>query len=138
MCNWEKLQKVDIGSNEELCKSCNTNLTDIASFIFKDEIHAEPKYWQELCECRSCGTKFVMHYDIFDSGGHIYQRIFSEDINNEQYSWTEDLNKEQKKEISDHLENCEICKERLAQEQLAEALVNDFMKSLRKKLKGRK
>lgn len=136
--DWEKLQKVDIGSSEELCQHCNADLTDIANFAFKGEIRAEPRYWQELCECDGCGNLFVMHYDIFDSAGHIYQRVFSEDINNENYSWTEDLTEEQKKEVSAHLKTCEICNERLSQEQLAEAIVKEFMTTLRRKLRGKK
>ena len=133
---WGNLQKIDIGSTEELCQHCNANLTDIANFVFKDEIRAEPRYWQELCKCKGCGQKFVMHYDIFDSAGHIYQRVFSEDINNAHYSWTEDLTEEQKTEISGHLKDCVVCNDRLSQEQLAEAVVKDFMQNLRKKLRG--
>lgn len=136
--NWEELQKIDIGSDEELCQHCNTDLTDIANFTFKDEIRTEPRYWQELCECGVCGHKFIMHYDIFDSAGHIYQRVFAEDINNVDYKWTEDLTEEQTKEISNHLKDCPICNDRLSQVQLAEALVKVFMVNLRKKLKGDK
>lgn len=138
MQDWEKLQKVDIGSTEELCQFCNADLTDIANFTFKDEIRAEPRYWQELCECGGCDQKFVMHYDIFDSAGHIYQRVFSEDINNVHYNWMEDLTEEQKTEITSHLKDCTICNDRLSQEQLSEAVVKEFMQNLRKKLKGKK
>jgi len=136
--DWEKLQKVDIGSSEELCRNCNTDLTDIANFTFQDEIHTEPRYWEELCQCSGCKEKFVMHYAIFDSGGHIYQRIFSEDINNENYDWTTDLTEEQKKEISDHLKDCKVCGERHSQEQLADALMKELMQNLRKRLRNKK
>jgi len=135
--DWESLQKIDIGSTEELCSICKSNLTDIANFAFKDEIRTEPRYWQELCKCRKCGAKFIMHYDIFDSVGHIYQRVFTEDINNEHYSWMENLTDEQKAEVSEHLKDCEICNDRLSQEQLGEAVVKEFFSTLRKKLKGR-
>ncbi len=134
--DWESLQKVDIGSTEELCSNCNSDLTDIANFAFKNEIRTEPRYWQELCKCRKCGVKFIMHYDIFDSAGHIYQRVFTEDINNEHYSWMENLTDEQKAEISTHLKDCEICNDRLSQEQLGEAVVKEFFSTLRKKLQG--
>ena len=135
--DWEKLQKVDIGSTEELCRHCNADLTDIANFIFKNELRSEPRYWQELCECQGCDTQFIMHYDIFDSGGHIYQRVFSEDVNDLEESWVESLSEGQRVEVQNHLENCEVCKERLSQEQLGEALVKEFMQNLRKRLKGK-
>ncbi len=131
MPDWKKLQKVGIGNVEELCKECNSDLTDIANFIFDKEVHNEPTYRQELCKCLGCSTQFIMHYDIIDSGGHIYQRVFSEDINNDRYSWQEDLTEEQKGEISKHLESCEVCRERLTHEQLAEAWLKDFMQNLR-------
>jgi hypothetical protein len=78
-----------------------------------------------------------MHYDIFDSTGHIYQRVFTEDINNDHYSWMENLTEEQKTEVSRHLKDCKICNDRLSQEQLGEAVVKEFFSTLRKKLKRR-
>ena len=135
--NWENLQKVDIGSTEELCQHCNTDLTDIANFTFKDDLRAEPRYWQELCECKGCGKSFIMHYDIFDSGGHIYKRVFSEDINNDHHSWMEDLTDAQRVEIQNHLINCDICNDRLNQEALEGAVVKELMQNLRKKLRRR-
>lgn len=136
--DWESLQKVDIGNTEELCEHCNSDLTDIANFTFKDEIRTEPHFWQELCKCQKCGAKFIMHYDIFDSAGHIYQRVFTEDINNEHYSWTENLTDQQKVEISSHLKDCKTCKDRLSQEQLGEAIIKEFFSTLRKKIKKEK
>ena len=134
MKKWKKCQQVDIGSSEELCKNCNTNLTDISNFIYNGENHSEPDFWQELCKCKKCGTLFVIQYNIFDSGGHIYQRVFAEDMNDTSHSWQEELTDEQKLRVGKHLEGCKICRDRLSDEQLAGAWVKDMFDGLKEKI----
>jgi len=138
MHKWDNYQKVDIGSTEELCSKCNTDLSDMANFICMEEIRNEPEYMQQLCQCKGCEKEFILHFGIFDSGGHIYSRVFANDINDENYSWQDNLTKEQIRVISDHLKNCATCKDRYSEEQLAEAWMKELMDSLRQKSRDKR
>lgn len=127
---WDNLQHVNINSNKAFCNECGIDLLDIDNFIYLEKIIKKPLYWEELCQCK-CKTSFVLHYDIFDNKGHIYPRIFSEDVNNPDYNWQETLNDEQKKVISNHLLICQTCRDRLSDEILTDAWFRGFLKELR-------
>lgn len=127
-----KIQVVDINKNEAPCAKCGANLIDISNFVYDGKSNARPTYIEELCKCRKCNTQFIMHYDIFDSEGHIYSKIFTEDINNEEYSWQDALTEEQKKKVSEHLKYCNECLDRLSQEMLTDAWLKSFITHLRK------
>jgi len=125
------MQIVNINSDHALCKRCGSNIIDIANFSFDGEIISEPTYREEKCRCRHCSAPFLLHYDFFDADGHIHPRVFSEDINNPLYHWSEILADNQKKVISEHLRDCKICQDRLDQELLTDAWLRDFMEQLR-------
>ena len=115
------LHKVNINQESDACKTCGANILDIANIAYDGEHKMDPRYREELCHCRACGTKFIIHYDLFDPEGHVYARVFSEDINNREFKWQDLLNKEQLDGIASHLGSCEICKDRLSEEMLNDA-----------------
>lgn len=124
---------VDINSETARCKGCGANITDVANFTFTEEVYSEPTYREEVCKCKHCGTSFLLHYDIFDSEGHVFTRVFSEDINNPDYHWPEALTDSQKKLVSEHLESCIICQDRLENDLLTDV----WLKSIITQLKGK-
>jgi len=124
---------ININSNNAPCPNCGVNLLDIKNFIFNGKVDNMPTYIEEYCSCRHCGAPFILHYDLFDSKGHIFSRVFTEDINNMAYNWQDSLTDEQKKMISGHLEGCNICLDRLSHEILTDAWLKSFIASLRKK-----
>jgi len=128
---WDKLQHVDVGNEDEYCRCCKSDILDVANFTYNGEVRSEPTYWEELCVCKKCNNSFVIHYDIFDADGHIYSRVFSEDINNKSYKWQETLTDAQKEIIAGHLESCDICRDRLSAEMLSDAWLSSFMEGLR-------
>ena len=134
---WDLLQHVDVSKEEVLCQKCEADILDMANFTYAEKYVAKPTYWEELCKCKVCGTLFVMHYDIFDPEGHVYPRVFTEDINNPDYKWQDTLTDEQKRNLSEHLEACHICKERLSAEMLSDAWLGSFMENLRKELRSK-
>ncbi len=131
--DWNKLQHINICNEDEYCIHCKSNILDLANFTYEGEVKSEPTYWEELCVCKSCNTSFIIHYDIFDAKGHIFSRVFSEDINDINYKWQETLTDAQKDIIAEHLENCEKCRKRLCAEILSNAWFSNFMDELRKK-----
>ncbi len=135
MHKWGKLQTVDINEEMVLCQNCGTNIIDIANYIFDNDMIAEPYYWEERCVCKGCGNQFILQYNIFDKGGHIYSSVFSEDINNPEYHWLDKLSDAQKEIITEHITECGICRERLSQELLADAWLKDLIENLRQRQK---
>ena len=124
-------QIVDINEDIVLCDHCGTNLIDVANYTFDGNTVSESYYWDETCTCKGCNSKFILRYNIFDKEGHIYPSIFSEDINNPEYNWQEILNDIQKEVITEHLTDCEVCRDRLSQEMLSDAWFKDFIESIR-------
>ena len=119
---WPKdLQMVNVIKNKERCKRCGTNILDIANFKYSNKFFSTPNYREELCECKNCGTPFILRYNLFDEDGHVYRRVFSGDINNPKYNWQDNLTEEQIKTIAEHLESCQICARRLSEEMLSDA-----------------
>jgi len=133
MHKWGKLQVVDINEEIVLCRICGTNIVDIANYIFDNETIAEPYYWEERCTCKGCANNFILRYNVFDKEGHIYSSVFSEDINNPEYNWLDKLSDSQKEVITEHITACEVCRERLSQELLADAWLKELIESLRQK-----
>jgi len=126
-----KIQIVNINTDHASCVRCGSDINDITNFSFDGEIISEPTYREEKCRCKHCNAPFLLHYDLFDADGHIHPRVFSEDINNPFYHWSEILSDNQKKVISEHLKDCGICQDRLNQELLTDAWLKDFMEQLR-------
>jgi len=131
MNKWGGLQVVDINEETVLCNNCGTNILDIANYFFDHETVAKPYYWEELCVCKGCGNNFILRYNIFDKEGHIYSSVFSEDINNPEYHWLDQLNDSQKEVITDHIKDCDICRERISQELLADAWLKELIHTLK-------
>jgi hypothetical protein len=113
--------KINIDQEKGTCIICGANILDIANIAYDGEYKMDPRYREELCHCRSCNTKFIIHYDLFDAEGHVCSRVFSEDINNRDFKWQDLLNKEQLDGIAKHLESCDVCKDRLSEEMLSDA-----------------
>lgn len=128
----KNLQIVNINKDQEFCLNCKTDILDIANFTYELDSKTDPFYFEELCKCKKCNTYFILHYDLFDSKGHIYSRVFTEDINNPNYHWHDILTNEQKTIISDHLKKCPECCDRLDQEILTDAWFKAVLSELKK------
>lgn len=135
MHKWGDLQVVDINEDIVLCRHCGSNIVDIANYMYDGDKILYASYWEELCVCKECGNNFILQFHIFDKAGHIYSSIFSEDINNPEYQWQEELTDEQKEVIADHIKDCEECRDRLSQEILTDAWLKDFIEALKSKQK---
>jgi len=118
--NWTHLKKVEVSEETSLCQKCGMNILNINNFRYAGETRAAEFFTEELCECRGCGTNFIIRYELFD-GGHISNKTFSSDINDPEHSWHDNLTEAQKKVIAEHLEFCQICKEKLSEEILRDA-----------------
>jgi hypothetical protein len=91
----KSLHIININKEKALCSKCGANILDIANVTYEKNTKSDPRYQEELCHCKVCETKFIMHYDFFDKDGHIWSRVFSEDINNPKFRWQELFVKEQ-------------------------------------------
>jgi len=125
-------QIVNINQDSAPCQNCGSNLIEITNFSYADQTDSTATVREELCKCSKCGTLFILHYDLFDPKGHIYSKVFTEDINNPSYNWQDALTEEQKKAIAEHLQHCQVCVDRLSQELLTDAWLKSFIASLRK------
>ena len=123
------MQIVDINQDVVKCDVCGANIVDLVNFIYSGKSESTALDRKEFCQCRHCLTPFILHYDMFDSQGHIYPSIFTEDINNPSCNWPDNLTEEQKESVSGHLQECKICVDRLAQELLTDAWLRDFIAS---------
>ena len=125
-------QIININQESAPCQQCGSNLIDITNFSYDGQTVSTASIREELCRCKKCGTLFTLHYDLFDPEGHIYSKVFTEDINNSSYNWQDSLTEDQKKAIADHLQNCPICVDRLSHEMLTDAWLKSFITTLRK------
>lgn len=114
-------QKINIAQENAVCIKCKANLLDIRNIRWLQKDVLGPTFREELFQCRSCGSEFVIRYDLFDKEGHVDPRAFTEDINDPSYNWQDNLSPEQKKLVEDHLKECEICRDRLIEENLNDA-----------------
>jgi uncharacterized protein with PIN domain len=121
------IQTISANKEKASCNKCGANILDILNMAYEEKFKTDPRYREELCHCRFCGTKFIIHYDLFDKNGHVYSRVFGEDINNPEFKWQDLLVKEQIDEIAAHLSTCEVCKNRLSEEMLSDALLSSVI-----------
>jgi transcription elongation factor Elf1 len=128
----KEMQIVDINEATVPCVICGSNLIDITNFMYDGQTTSTATYREERCKCKQCGTLFILHYNLFDENGHVYSKVFTEDINNPTYNWQDALTEEQKAKISEHLQHCEICVDRLSHEILTDAWLKGFINDLRK------
>jgi len=131
---WPDLQRVNINDEESTCRKCGQVLTELRSFIYAGETADAATSKDELCKCSKCGTLFVLHYDYFDKNGHVFDKIFSGDINSPESNWQDRLSEEQRQAISEHLKDCKICQERLEEEILTDAWLTSFINDLRRRV----
>jgi transcription elongation factor Elf1 len=127
-----KTQEVNINQESAKCLSCGADLVDIANIEYQGKAETAPTHRKELCKCRSCGQLFSLRYDLFDAEGHIYSRVFVEDVNNPNFHWQDLLTDEQKEKIAEHLDGCTTCTKRLNHEILSDAWLKSFMGQLKK------
>jgi hypothetical protein len=130
---WQNYQTVDINNDTAKCTECGARITHIPHFKYDGKNRSGATYREELCKCSTCNTKFIMHYDLFDSEGHIFSKVFTGDINDPNYNWQDSLTQDQKKAISEHLKSCPKCQDRLSEEILSDAWLSNVMDELRKK-----
>jgi hypothetical protein len=127
----KETQTVDINLSSVPCDHCGSDLIDVANFMYDGETVSTATVREEHCKCKKCGTPFILHYDLFDPEGHVYAKVFTEDINNRDYNWQDSLTEDQKVKISEHLEHCPICIDRLSHETLTDAWLRNFITTLR-------
>ena len=105
------------------CKVCGEDLVQLGNFRFvKDHLQTD-RYKQEHCTCNSCGVSFIVHYDFFDSRGHINGYVISTDINDPEYRWQDNFTLRQVFTIENHLESCKHCKENLVKQNLNDKII---------------
>jgi len=126
----KSMQKINI-NDEATCDHCGARLTGLTEFSYAGDFFAYPDSREEICKCNKCGTKFILHYDLFDKDGHIYARVFTGDINNPSFNWQDSLTEEQKNAIELHLRSCPDCQERLTEEMLSDAWFASIMHEIK-------
>lgn len=128
----ETNQKINISQEKATCIKCGANLLDIRNIKWLQKEILGETFREELFECRKCGSAFIIHYDLFDSEGHINPASFTGDINDPTYNWQDNLSEEQKKAFEEHLKKCPICRDRLDEEYLKDAWFADIIHGARK------
>lgn len=122
------MQKVNlIKDSEAVCASCGSNLFDVTKIKYEGESVQMELFTEELFSCRSCGTRFVIRYDIFDNEGHINHQVFTGDVNDHRHHWQDNFSEEQKAVIGDHLKLCQECNNRLAEETLMDGWLGNII-----------
>ena len=127
----KETQIVDINKDTAPCQKCGANLVDVANFKYMGKADTMATYIEEHCQCKQCKSDFILHYDLFDASGHVYSKVFTEDINNPNNNWQDNLTEDQRKIISQHLKSCKICIDRLEQEILTDAWLKSFIHALK-------
>jgi hypothetical protein len=128
----DNLQIIKIDQKNVACQKCNIDILDISNAEYVGQFEDTPHYRKELYKCRGCQTLFWIQYDLMDVQGHIYQRIFSNDVNDPNYKWQDIWTPEQIKTIEDHLKACQICRDKPDNEMISEARFSDFLNRVRK------
>ena len=127
------IQIVKFNGSKGICKHCKTVITDVNNMTYLKIRWGEPKHWDELSKCDKCGHQFLLRHDIFDKKGHILPFVFTGDINNPKYNWTDNLNEKQKLTIAKHIEKCSTCQKLSSEQILSDARLKEFFMNLRKK-----
>jgi hypothetical protein len=121
------MQRVHINQERAKCAVCGSNLLEITNFKYAGKTLTEPTHSDEVCICRICRTQFLLRYDFFDEDGHINPYTFSEDANDPEYNWQDNLTDEQRKIIASHLQECPVCQDRLSEQILKDAWFADIL-----------
>ena len=127
------MQIVNIMSEESTpCSVCGRNLNELGNFVYLGFTKNSLREKDEQCKCTKCGTEFIMHYDYFDSDGHINSFVFNGDINDPSYNWQDQLTSEQTIEIAEHLTTCNVCSNRLNDEIASDAWLASLLHNYKK------
>ena len=126
------MQVINITDDSALCSQCGSDLGELGSFIYDHVTTNTASQKDEQCRCKKCDTPFILHYDFFDSDGHINSFVFTGDVNDPSYNWQDVLTEEQKKEIGTHLLSCPSCAERLDEELITDAWLASLIHSEKK------
>lgn len=127
------LQTVKYNGTKKRCKHCNTDLTDINNSTYLKKRWGNSKYWDELCQCDNCESKFILRHELFDENGHVHLFVFAEDINNSAYNWTDNLNNKQKISVAKHVEQCSICKKKIENQLCMDAELKAIFRKQKRK-----
>ena len=128
-----ELQIILYSDKKKYCKHCNNDLTNINNSTYLKKRWGSSKFWDELCECDNCQNTFLLRHELFDNKGHIYLFVFSNDINNPEYHWTDNLNGKQKIAIEKHLEQCSICRKKIDDIVCADAELKNLFNRIKKR-----
>jgi len=126
------IQTIKFNESTKICSRCHSDLS-LDNIIYLGQKWSEPTYWDELHKCSECEQLFFLRHGIFDRKGHIQRYVFSEDINDPDYNWTDNLSASQKLTIAKHLDTCSICKEHHFAEFLSDIKLKRFFQKERKK-----
>ena len=127
------LQTVIYNGTKKYCKHCNTDLTDINNSTYLKERWGSPKFWDELCKCDNCQNKYLLRHELFDTKGHVHLFVFTEDINNPEYSWIDNLNNKQKIAVGNHINQCDECQAKITRQLCSDAELKNTFKKIRGK-----
>lgn len=127
-----ELQVVNITDNDPQCSQCGHDIEELDSFVYDHVTINTATEKDEQCHCKNCKNPFTLHYDFFDSEGHINSFVFTGDVNDPTYNWQDVLTPEQKKEIGTHLLSCPQCAERLDEELITDAWLASLIHSNKK------
>lgn len=126
------MQKVNILDETALCSKCGADLTLLGNFTYLGITVNSSRQKDEQCKCTACGTEFTLHYEYFDSEGHINSFVFNGDVNDPSYNWQDQLTPEQTKEIGEHLSSCCTCNQRLDNEISSDAWLASLLHNYKK------
>ena len=129
---WKDISRVEVYSDKVSCKGCGHNILDITNIKYAGETRSYERYTEELCECRNCGEKFIIRYNIFDKKGHIEPKIFMSDVNDLKHNWQDNLTKKQLKAVEEHLRSCGECQDTLNEELLDNAWFASILRGKKK------
>lgn len=126
------MQIVDLNNDQAPCSKCGSNLAILGSFTHCDIKDNTEKIKNEICQCKTCGEKFILQYNFFDITGHINSFVFSGDVNDPTYNWQDQLTDAQKDAIGNHLKNCSVCNHRLNNEITSDAWLASLIHNSKK------
>lgn len=127
------LQIVQFNKTGEICQHCKKSLTNIKNMTYLKKRWGYSKHWDELHKCDNCTQTFLLRHNIFDGKGHIHSFVFTEDINNTNYNWMDNLNEVQKLSIAKHIKKCSLCQKNLSNQLLMDAHLKELFQNLKRK-----
>jgi len=120
-------QVVAYDSEYAPCLGCGNDLSELGSFEYAKIELNEDRYRKEFCTCKNCGKVFIIRYDFFDSGGHIQEFVFSEDINNPESNWQDIFTHGQRHAFKEHMKECTMCCSKLDETLLLDSWILDIL-----------